>query len=86
MEANGQDLRPEPLEARRKRLAKLHLGATRQCATASSLARRSPEDGAAIFRHVLDGPRRDRLEAHRVAIRERTYKGMAEDKNPKFER
>jgi hypothetical protein len=38
------------------------------------------------YRHlsscVLDGLRRHRLEAHRLSVRERAYKGMAEDEEP----
>ena len=33
---------------------------------------------------VLDGPRRHRLEAHRLALRQRTDQGMAEDEEPGF--
>src|SRR4051794_23900301 len=46
MELDGQDMRPEALEERRKRLGKLLSRATRRCATASSSATRSPATAA----------------------------------------
>ena len=84
MEVDGQDVRPEPLEERRKRLAKLLSRRTRRCATASNSARRSPETGPPSFGMRADGPRRHRLEAHRLPIRERPDTGMAEDEEPEF--
>ena len=41
-------------------------------------------DGAAIFRYACwDGPRRYRLETHRLAVRERADPGVAEDEEPR---
>jgi hypothetical protein len=40
MEVNGLDVRPEPLEERRKRLSKLLSRSNKKCATASNSARR----------------------------------------------
>jgi bifunctional non-homologous end joining protein LigD len=72
MEADGQDVRPEPLEERRKRLAKLLSRSNKALrATASRLARQSPEMG----RHLPW----DRLEAHRLTLRERPDTSMAEN-------
>ena len=45
MEADGQDVRPEALEERRNRLAKLLTPETKRCETASDSVRRSPETG-----------------------------------------
>jgi bifunctional non-homologous end joining protein LigD len=36
LEVDGQDMRPEPLEERRKRLGKLRSRKTKPCATASA--------------------------------------------------
>ena len=84
MEVDGQDVRPEPLEERRKRLAKLLSRRTRH-------ARRHPTQrgdhrrrGRHLSSCVLDGPRRHRLEAHRLAVRKRSDTGMAEDEEPGF--
>jgi bifunctional non-homologous end joining protein LigD len=51
MEADGQDLRPEPLEERRKRLAKL-LSRSNKCAARRHQIERGNHRGAAIFRHA----------------------------------
>ena len=82
MEADGQDVRAEPLEERRKRLAKLLQQGT---------ARRHPIERGnhrRWSRHlsscVLDGPRRDRLEAHRLSVRQRQNAGVVEDEEPEF--
>src|SRR5689334_10692960 len=49
MEADGQDVRPEALEERRNRLAKLLTPETKRCETASDSVRRSPETGPPSF-------------------------------------
>jgi hypothetical protein len=52
MEANGHDLRPEPLEARRKRLAKLLSRSNKALRDGIQLSEAITGDGAAIFRHA----------------------------------
>ena len=87
MEVDGQDIRPEPLEERRKRLAKLLSRSNKALRDGIQLSEAITGDGG---RHlsscVLDGPRRHRLETHRLALRERPDTGMAEDEEPNFER
>ena len=77
-------LRPEPLEERRKRLAKLLSRSNKALRDGIQLSEAITGDGAAVFRHVLDGPRRHCVEAHRLSIRERPDAGMAEDEEPGF--
>jgi hypothetical protein len=49
------------------------------------LSRAITGDGAAIFRYaLLDGLRRDRVEAHRLSIRQWPDTGMAEEEESKF--
>jgi len=84
MEADGQDLRPELLEERRKRLAKLLSRSNKALRDGIQLSEAITGDGAAVFRHVLDGPRRHCVEAHRLSIRERPDAGMAEDEESEF--
>jgi ATP-dependent DNA ligase len=80
MEVNGQDVRPEPLEERRKRLSKL---LSRSNKTMRDGIQASEGDHRRRGRHLssrmLDGPRRHRLQAHRLPLRQRPYKSMAED-------
>jgi bifunctional non-homologous end joining protein LigD len=52
MEANGQDIRPEPLEERRKRLAKLLSRSNKALRDGIQLSEAIPGDGATIFRHA----------------------------------
>src|SRR4051794_32386916 len=49
MEVERQDVRPEPLEERRKQPGKLLSRSNKTCATAFNSARRSPETAAASF-------------------------------------
>jgi hypothetical protein len=59
MEADGQDVSPEPLEERRKRLAKLLSRKTKAMRDGIQLSEAITGDGAAIFRRAcwmdLDG-------------------------------
>jgi bifunctional non-homologous end joining protein LigD len=52
MEADGQDVRPEPLEERRKRLAKLLSRKTKAMRDGIQLSEAITGDGATIFRHA----------------------------------
>jgi hypothetical protein len=52
MDADGQDLRPEPLEERRKRLAKLLSRSNKALRDGIQLSEAITGDGAAIFRHA----------------------------------
>ena len=53
-EADGQDVRPEPLEERRKQLAKLLSRKTKAMRDGIQLSEAITGDGAAIFRHSDD--------------------------------
>jgi ATP-dependent DNA ligase len=52
MEADGQDVRPQPLEARRKRLSKLLTRKTKEMPDDIQLSEAITADGATIFRHA----------------------------------
>jgi bifunctional non-homologous end joining protein LigD len=52
MKADGQDVRTEPLEERRKRLAKLLSRNTKPLRDAIQLSEAITGDGAPIFRHA----------------------------------
>ena len=52
MQVDGQDVRPEPLEERRKRLAKLLSRSNKALRDGIQLSEAMTGDGAAIFRHV----------------------------------
>ena len=82
--ADGQDVRPEALEERRKRLARLLSRSSKALRYGIQLSERSPVTGRHLPSCVLDGARRHRLEAHRLAVRERPDAGMAEDEEPGF--
>jgi bifunctional non-homologous end joining protein LigD len=49
---DGQDLRPEPLQERRKRLAKLLSRSNKALRNGIQLSEAITGDGAAIFRHA----------------------------------
>jgi bifunctional non-homologous end joining protein LigD len=87
MEANGHDLRPEPLEERRKRLAKLLSRSNKALRDGIQPARRSPATGAAIFRHAcglgFEGIVSKRIGSRYVSGRTRAW---LKTKNPNFER
>ena len=84
MEVDGQDVRPEPLEERRKRwraaIPEQQGDARRHPAQRGDHRRR----GRHLSSCVLDGPRRHRLEAHRLAVCEWPDAGMAEDEEPEL--
>ena len=75
MEVEGQDVRPEPLEERRKRWRSCYLVATRRCVRGSSSVRRSPATGPPSFVMPVgwtlkgDALRDDALKAHWQASR-----------------
>src|SRR3954463_12103217 len=52
MEVDGQDMRPEPLEERRKRLARLLSRSNNPMRDGIQLSEAITGDGAAIFRHA----------------------------------
>jgi ATP-dependent DNA ligase len=52
MEADGQDVRPEPLEERRKRLARLLLRSNKALRDGIQLSEAITGDGGTIFRHA----------------------------------
>jgi bifunctional non-homologous end joining protein LigD len=52
MEVDGQDIRPEPLEERRKRLAKLLSRKTKAMRDGIQVSEAITGDGATIFRHA----------------------------------
>jgi len=85
MELAGQDVRPEPLEARRKRLAPLPRakGVREGVQLSEALA----GDGAAIFRHAC-GPGLEGIVSKRIGsryVRGRTQAWL-KTKNPNFGR
>jgi bifunctional non-homologous end joining protein LigD len=84
MEVDGQDIRPEPLEERRKRLTKLLSRAMRD---GIQLSEALTGDGAAIFRHAcglgLKGIVSKRIGSRYVSGRTRAW---LKTKNPNFER
>src|SRR6478735_7547892 len=85
MEANGHDLRPEPSEERRKRLAKLLSRSNKALRDGIQLSEAITGDGAAIFRHAcwmdLEGIV---SKAPRLALRQRAHDELAEDEEPEF--
>jgi bifunctional non-homologous end joining protein LigD len=87
MEANGQDVRPEPLEERRKRLAKLLSRKTKAMRDGIQLSEAITGDGARIFRHAclmrLEGIVSKRAGSRYVSGRTRAW---LKTKNPNFER
>ena len=87
MEVDGQDVRPEPLEERRKRLAKLLSRKTKAMRDGIQLSEAITGDGAAIFRHAcwmdLEGIVSKRIGSRYVSGRTRAW---LKTKNPNFER
>ena len=87
MEANGQDIRPEPLEERRRRLAKLLSRKTKAMRDGIQLSEAITGDGATIFRHAcwmdLEGIVSKRSGSRYVSGRTRAW---LKTKNPDFER
>jgi bifunctional non-homologous end joining protein LigD len=87
MEADGQDVRPEPLEGRRKRLAKLLSRSNKALRDGIQLSEAITGDGAAMFRHAcwmdLEGIVSKRIGSRYVSGRTRVW---LKTKNPNFER
>ena len=87
MEVDGQDVRPEPLEERRKRLAKLLSRSNKALRDGIQLSEAITGDGATIFRHAcwmdLEGIVSKRIGSRYVSGRTRAW---LKTKNPNFER
>jgi bifunctional non-homologous end joining protein LigD len=87
MEADGQDVRPEPLEGRKKRLAKLLSSSNNALRDGIQLSNAITGDGAAVFRHAcwmdLEGIVSKRIGSRYVSGRTRAW---LKTKNPNFER
>src|SRR6476620_5350203 len=87
IDLDGQDVRPEPLEERRKRLAKLLSRKTKAMRDGIQLSEAITGDGAAIFRHAcwmdLEGIVSKRIGSRYVSGRTRAW---LKTKNPNFER
>ena len=87
MEANGQDMRPEPLEERRKRLAKLLSRSNKALRDGIQLSEGITGDGAAIFRHACWMDLEGIVSKPSATIRERQNAGWLKlTKNPAFQR
>ena len=80
MEVDGRDVRPEPLEQRRKRSARLLSRSTKALRDGIQLSEAITGDGGAIFRHACGMD----LEAHRLPICERPDACLAENEEPEF--
>jgi bifunctional non-homologous end joining protein LigD len=87
MELDGQDVRPEPLEARRKRLARLLSRSKKALREGIQLSEAITGEGATIFRHAcwmdLEGIVSKRIGSRYVSGRTRAW---LKTKNPDFER
>jgi bifunctional non-homologous end joining protein LigD len=87
MEADGQDMRPEPLEERRKRLAKLLSRKTKAMRDGIQLSEAITGDGGRVFRHAcglgFEGIVSKRIGSRYVSGRTRAW---LKTKNPNFER
>ena len=85
MEVNGQDVRPEPLEERRKRLAKRLSRKTKAMHDGIQISETITGDGAAIFRHAcgmdLEGIVSKRIGSRYVSGRTRAW---LKTKNPNY--
>jgi hypothetical protein len=80
-------VRPEPLEARRKRLAKLLSSKTKAMRDGMQISEAITGDwGSHLSSCVLDGPRKPCLEARRLALRERRTRAWLKTKIPDIER
>ena len=79
MEVDGQDVRPEPLEERRKRLAKLPSRSNKAMREGIQLTEAMTGDGPAIFRHAcwmdLEGIVSKRIGSGYVSGRTRAWRG-----------
>jgi bifunctional non-homologous end joining protein LigD len=87
MEVDGQDVRPEPLEERRKRLTRLLSRSNKALRDGIQLSESITGDGATIFRHAcwmdLEGIVSKRIGSRYVSGRTRAW---LKTKNPNFER
>jgi bifunctional non-homologous end joining protein LigD len=87
MELDGENVRPEPLEARRKRLARLLSRSNKALRDGIQLSQAITGDGAAIFRHAcwmdLEGIVSKRIGSRYVSGRTRAW---LKTKNSKFQR
>jgi bifunctional non-homologous end joining protein LigD len=87
MELAGQDVRPEALEDRRKRLSRLLSRKSKAMGDGIQLSEGMIGDGAAIFRHAcglgLEGIVSKRIGSRYVSGRTRAW---LKTKNPNFER
>ena len=87
IEADGQDMRPEPLEERRKRLAKLLSRSNKAMRDGIQLSEALTGDGDRIFRHAcglgLEGIVSKRIGSRYVSGRTRAW---LKTKNPDFAR
>ena len=86
-EADGHDVRPEPLEERRNRLAKLLSRKTKAMRDGIQISEAVTGDGAAIFRHAcwmdLEGIVSKRIGSRYVSGRTRAW---LKTENANFER
>jgi bifunctional non-homologous end joining protein LigD len=87
MEVDGKDVRPEPLEERRKRLARLLSRSNKAMRQGIQLSEALTGDGNRIFRHAcglgLEGIISKRIGSRYVSGRTRAW---LKTKNPNFER
>ena len=85
MQHDGQVVRPEPLEERRKRLSKLLSRKTKAMREGIQLSETISGDGAAIFRHAcwmdLEGIVSKRIGSRYVSGRTR---GLGQDEEPEL--
>jgi len=85
MEADGQDVRPEPLEDPRKRLARLLSRSNKAMRDGIQLSEAITGDGATIFRHAcwmdLEGIVSKRIGSRYVSGRTRAW---LKTKNPNY--
>ena len=83
MEVDGQDVRPEPLEERRKRLTRLLSRSNKALRDGIQLSEAITGDCATIFRHAcwmdLEGIISKRIG---FSLRQRADAGMVEDEEP----
>jgi bifunctional non-homologous end joining protein LigD len=87
MEMDGQDVRPEPLEERRKRLSKLLSRSNKAMREGIQLSEAITGDGGAIFRHAC-GLGFEDIVSKRIASRcvSGRTRAWLKTKNPNFQR
>jgi hypothetical protein len=86
MEADGQDVRPEPLEERRKRLAKLLGRKTKAMREGIQLSEAITGDEPPSFVMRAGWSSKASFQTDRLTICERQDAGMAEDEESRFRR